>query len=55
MNALQKALQIRMDRQLQAAHRRGLDRDTTARQLGVSVRTVIRWAKRLGLTRGSKQ
>lgn len=43
-----------MDRQLRRAHKSGMSREDTAKQMRVSVRTVIRWAKRLGLTRGQR-
>ncbi len=47
--------QGRADARLRKLHRDGYSRQEAAEVLGVTVRTVIRWAKRLGLTRGARK
>ena len=43
--------EARLDRAVLAAHRAGKRREAAATELGISVRTFIRRAKKLGLTR----
>ena len=49
-----RRLQREQDERLRRLHNQGLSREDQSADLGVSVRTVIRWAKRLKLTRGAK-
>lgn len=46
--------QGKLDARLRRFQKAGYTRQEMATVLGVTPRTVIRWAKRLGLTRGSK-
>ena len=46
--------QQKLDARLLKLHKAGRTRQESADELGVKVRTVIRWAKRLGLTRGQR-
>lgn len=44
-----------LDKQLKQLHRDGVGREESAAILGVTKRTVIRWAKRLGITQGQQR
>lgn len=50
----QQIEQGKLDARLLRFQKAGYTRQEMADALGVKVRTVIRWAKRLGLTRGSR-